>query len=148
MGWSLREQGWLCMMVVGCFNACTSAPVLSARDAADANDTGQTLGAKSESERALLRELPSLPSGSSRRIGDSSVVASLPYAAASGRTCRSLAITPAGAGKTRRQLACTDGNDWFFVPDVFGAGMAVKGVASEIVAILTENEDEESPRTG
>jgi hypothetical protein len=33
-------------------------------------------------------------------------------------------------------------------PDVFGAGMAVKGVASEIVAILTENEDEESPRTG
>ena len=33
-------------------------------------------------------------------------------------------------------------------PDVFGAGMAVKGVASEIVAILTENEDEEPPRTG
>ncbi|QWG26080.1 hypothetical protein KMZ93_20470 [Bradyrhizobium sediminis] len=33
-------------------------------------------------------------------------------------------------------------------PDVFGAGMAVQGVASEIVAILTENEDEEPPRTG
>ena len=32
-------------------------------------------------------------------------------------------------------------------PDVFGAGMAVKGVASEIVAIVTEDEDEEPPRT-
>jgi hypothetical protein len=33
-------------------------------------------------------------------------------------------------------------------PDVFGAGMAVQGVASEIVAILAENEDEEPPRAG
>ena len=31
-------------------------------------------------------------------------------------------------------------------PDVFGAGKAVQGVASEIVAILTENEEEEEPR--
>lgn len=30
-------------------------------------------------------------------------------------------------------------------PDVFGAGKAVQGVASEIVAILTENEEEEEP---
>lgn len=33
-------------------------------------------------------------------------------------------------------------------PDVFGAGMVVQGVASEIVTILAENEDEEPPRTG
>jgi len=34
-------------------------------------------------------------------------------------------------------------------PDVFGAGEPVKGVASEIVTILTENEEEEeSPRAG
>jgi hypothetical protein len=30
-------------------------------------------------------------------------------------------------------------------PDAFGAGKAVQGVASEIVAILTENEEEEEP---
>jgi hypothetical protein len=30
-------------------------------------------------------------------------------------------------------------------PDVFGAGKAVQGVTSEIVAILTENEEEEEP---
>jgi len=33
-------------------------------------------------------------------------------------------------------------------PDVFGAGEAVQGVASEIIAILTENEEEEPPRAG
>jgi hypothetical protein len=32
--------------------------------------------------------------------------------------------------------------------DVFGAGEPVKGVASDIVTILTENEDEEPARAG
>lgn len=33
-------------------------------------------------------------------------------------------------------------------PDVFGAGEAMQGVASEIIAILTENEEEEPPGAG
>jgi hypothetical protein len=33
-------------------------------------------------------------------------------------------------------------------PDVFGAGEPVQGVTSEIIAILTENEEEEPPRAG
>jgi len=33
-------------------------------------------------------------------------------------------------------------------PDVFGAGEPVQGVASEIVAILTENQEEELPHAG
>ena len=33
-------------------------------------------------------------------------------------------------------------------PDVFGAGEPIKGVASDIVTILTENEDEEPARAG
>ena len=34
-------------------------------------------------------------------------------------------------------------------PDVFGAGEAIQGVASEIIAILRENEEEEEePRAG
>ena len=32
--------------------------------------------------------------------------------------------------------------------DVFGAAAPVKGVASDIVTILTENEEEEPPRAG
>jgi hypothetical protein len=33
-------------------------------------------------------------------------------------------------------------------PDVFGAGEPVQGLASEIIAILTENEEEEPPHAG
>jgi hypothetical protein len=33
-------------------------------------------------------------------------------------------------------------------PDVFGAGEPVRGVASEIIAILAENDEEEPPRAG
>lgn len=33
-------------------------------------------------------------------------------------------------------------------PDVFGPGMAVQGTASEILAILTEDQEEEPPRAG
>ena len=33
-------------------------------------------------------------------------------------------------------------------PDVFGSGEPLKGAASEIVAILTENEEEEPPHAG
>ena len=33
-------------------------------------------------------------------------------------------------------------------PDVFGPGKAAQGVASEIIAILTENEEDEPPRAG
>jgi hypothetical protein len=32
--------------------------------------------------------------------------------------------------------------------DVFGPGEPIKGVASDVVTILTENEEEEPPRTG
>ena len=33
-------------------------------------------------------------------------------------------------------------------PDVFGAGEPAKGVALEIIAILTENEEDQPPRAG
>lgn len=109
---------WL--LGVALLAACSSRPVLSARDASDANDTGATLGAKSEGERELLKEAASLPSGAPRRVGGATVVAEAPYAAASGRTCRALHVTLREHQASQR-LACTDGRAWFFVPDVFGA---------------------------
>ena len=33
-------------------------------------------------------------------------------------------------------------------PDVYGAGEPIKGIASDIITILTENEEEEPPRAG
>ncbi len=101
--------------------ACSSTPKTSARDAADANDTGRKLPPNSQSERTLLNELSSLPSGKERRIGNETVVAEPPYAAASSRTCRALHIAAGQPPGTSHRLACTDGARWFFVPDVFGS---------------------------
>jgi hypothetical protein len=102
--------------------ACGSAAPPNARDVADANDTGRTVGARSESERALLGELTSLPSNAPRRFRDATVVAEPPYAAASGHTCRAVHVTTPKAAVHR--LACGDGKNWFFVPDVFGSSDA------------------------
>jgi hypothetical protein len=100
--------------------SCAPTP-LNPRDAADANDTGRTVDARTEAERALLQELASLPAGKAKLVGDVSVLAHAPYTAASGRTCRALEITPQPGGKGIGRLACSqDDKTWFFVPDVFG----------------------------
>lgn len=99
--------------------ACSSSPPLSARDAADANDTGGTAPARTALERSVLQDLPQLRDGVARRVANSTVVADAPYAAASGRTCRVIHVTGASAGRSEL-LACSAGGPWFFVPDVFG----------------------------
>jgi hypothetical protein len=101
-----------------CF-ACASQPQISARDAADANDTGSSTPARTALERSVLQELPKLPNGVVRRLANATVVADAPYAAASGRTCRAIHLGGVTTGKTEL-LACSAGADWFFVPDVFG----------------------------
>jgi hypothetical protein len=97
--------------------ACSPRPETSARDAADANDTGRVIAPSSESERALIQQLATLPSGVKRTVGDAVVTADAPYEAASGRTCRQVSIS--SPRKRMRRLACSDGKAWFFVPDVF-----------------------------
>lgn len=98
--------------------ACSSTPLASARDIADANDTGPLLAGKSASDRALLGQLSGLPSGTPRRIGNELVVAEAPYSAASGRRCRVVHLSEAPAKSAISRLACSDGESWFFVPDV------------------------------
>ncbi len=112
------------MFLTALLIACSSEPMTSPRDAADANDTGRRLAPNGQTERALLSALPSLPSGNERRIGDASVIAEPPYGAASSRTCRALHITQGPTRKTSHRLACTDGSGWFFVPDIFGSNAA------------------------
>jgi len=104
--------------------ACSPSPGHSARDAADANDIGRTLPATNDSERALLQALPSLRSGAAQRVGDVTLMADAPYAAASGRTCRTLHVTTSQKAPASGRLACSDGKSWFFVPDVFGSAAA------------------------
>ena len=113
-----RASTWgLLLVSVG----CSSPPPASARDIADANDLGRTLAAVSDTDRALLRQLPSLPSGTPRRVGDTTVVAEAPYSAASGRSCRTLHVNAGQARRTTERLACSIGSGWFFVPEIVGA---------------------------
>jgi hypothetical protein len=100
--------------------ACGGGDKPNARDAADANDTGRTLPARSASEQNILQQVAQLPAGSPRTFGDSVVVAEPAYNAASGRTCRALSITRGKQGQASHRLACTEGKAWFFVPDVLG----------------------------
>lgn len=99
--------------------ACSSGLQPGARDLADANDTGRSVDAKSHDERALLARLSTLPSGKPERVGTATIVAEPAYTAASGRTCRALQLTQGPGSVSRPRLACSKGDAWFFVPDVF-----------------------------
>jgi hypothetical protein len=118
-----RLQGSLLLLLLGSLAAACS-PVLSAsaRDVADANDTGNAIGAKNASERTVLQRLPGLPSGKAERLGSLNVTAEAPYTAASGRTCRALSLSDEPRQQAVPRLACTKGGAWFFVPDVFAGG--------------------------
>ncbi len=70
-------------------------------------------------ERAILARLGELEPGAEEHIDGQVVVAGAPYAAASGRTCRTVTIRPsAQAAKPSSRLACLVEDVWAFVPDV------------------------------
>jgi len=119
----LPLQDLLLILLTGsALAACSSAVAANPRDVADANDTGNAIGAKDASERSVLERLPALPTDRTERIGALSVTAAAPYAAASGCTCRALAVRPNSGQPPVSRLACTKGGAWFFVPDVFAGG--------------------------
>jgi len=84
--------------------------------------------AASPAEAKVLEQLERLPVAQARNVDTLSVVADAPYAAASGKTCRRLTLTPVEPPKTSRtRLACKDAGQhagasaWGFVPSVFSA---------------------------
>lgn len=99
--------------------ACAANTPASARDVADANDTGGRVKSKTPADVIVLKELSRLPSGSPRRLGNATVVAETAYSAASGQTCRAVHVTTQPGHQPTNRLACNDGGQWFFVPDVF-----------------------------
>jgi hypothetical protein len=99
----------------------------TARDVADANDTGRTVPAASVTERQVLDRVAGLPNGTATQIGDATVSAEAPYAAASARSCRALHIMSNGSKQSLHRVACNDGRAWFFVPDIFGSAVAGAG---------------------
>jgi len=121
MGERVTEPSWSLLPLALLTVACSSVRQPTARDVADANDTGRTLPAVSEPERQVLSRVAGLPNDTASRVGEASVIAEAPYTAASGRSCRALHITSGASRQPLHRVACTDGGTWFFVPDVFGA---------------------------
>jgi len=109
------------MMLLGAaLLGCGGGEKPNPRDAADANDTGRTLPARSASEQTILRQVADLPAGTAQTVGEVVVIAAPAYHAASGRTCRALSISRRESKQASHRLACTEGKAWFFVPDVLG----------------------------
>jgi hypothetical protein len=121
------ERRWSALLLLLLPLACSSVRQPTARDVADANDTGRTVPAVSATERQVLDRVAALPSGTATRIGDATVNAEAPYAAASARSCRALHITLSSSRQPVHRVACNDGRAWFFVPDIFGTAVAGAG---------------------
>ena len=121
------ERRWSAFPLLLLPLACSSVRQPTARDVADANDTGRAVPAVSATERQVLDRVATLPSNVATRIGDATVNAEAPYAAASARSCRALHITLSASQQPLHRLACNDGRAWFFVPDIFGTTGAGPG---------------------
>lgn len=70
-----------------------------------------------DAERELLVTLADHPVDQPVQAGDGGPVAGPAYAAGSGYICRQVS----GTSDPSIRLVCGDGQQWFFVPDVFGA---------------------------
>lgn len=82
---------------------------------------------ETRAERELLARLDSVPAHEPVNYGDQVFVAEPPYAAASGRDCRSITIrSTEGDGQVKIKLACEDRTGWVFVPDPFAARVATQ----------------------
>ena len=121
------ERHWSSLALLLLPLACSPVRQPTARDVADANDTGRTVPAVNATERQVLDKVAALPSGVATHVGDATVSAEAPYAAASARSCRALHITLSASQQPLHRLACSDGGAWFFVPDIFGAAVAGAG---------------------
>lgn len=76
-----------------------------------------TVEPESQAERELLARMEQVPANEPVRFAGHVFVVEPPYAAASGRLCRSIRVE--GNAAVQLKLACEDGDRWVLVPDVF-----------------------------
>ncbi len=107
----------LLLLSAGVSGCGGSHPQPTATELREANDTGRTVEASDATERAILQSLAELRPDTPRTVQGATVVVGGAYHAASGRTCRTVSITR--GGKEQNRLACSNGEEWFFVPNVF-----------------------------
>lgn len=82
--------------------------------------------AETKGEQELLARLGDVPTGEPVTVAGQVFVVDAPYAAASGRTCRSITVRgPEGEGQPEVKLACDGPGGWELVPDPFAQDAVV-----------------------
>ena len=70
-------------------------------------------------EARILAAIPNMKPGAIAALGELTYVTGRTYTAASGRKCRPVTLTRGMSERTR--IACANGQQWFFSPEVFAA---------------------------
>lgn len=87
-----------------------------------------TVDPETQGERELLARMGRVPVSQPVTFAGQTFVVDAPYAAASGRLCRSVRVE--GGRDVALKLACEEDSGWVFVPDVYaGAGAEVAHTA-------------------
>jgi hypothetical protein len=114
--------------------ACASAPEPNDEDVwHESSLRPSRVPPQTQGERKLLTRLSDMPTNEPVRIGGQVFVAGEPYAAASGRTCRSVTVrAPDGSKGADVKLACHGrAGGWTFVPDVFAEAAQQRKVSQK-----------------
>ncbi len=112
----------LCFVVWagGCAGAGSQLHAPDERGLSDSRDHGGRATPESSTDEQVLSRVAELPADQPVAVGGKKYIAGPTYTAASGRTCRYVSEAGKRESPAHRQLACTEGGDWFFAPDVFG----------------------------
>lgn len=89
-----------------------------------------TVEPDTQGERELLARMESIPVSEPVTFAGQTFLVDAPYAAASGRSCRSVRVE--GGRDVELKLACEEDAGWVFVPDVFAEGSAAASQTAEV----------------
>ena len=85
---------------------------------------------ETQGERELLARMESVPVSRPVSFAGQTFIVDAPYAAASGRPCRSVRVE--GGRDVQLKLACEEDTGWVFVPDVFAGEEAEAARTAEL----------------
>ncbi len=113
--WGTRRASWALLALglfgVACGRGAAVEPALIAPS---------RIAASNGEDALVLQRAGDLPVGQLTQIGQRQIQAAKAYQSASGRSCRYLHLTGPTGGEAR--LACSEGEEWFFVPNIQQTG--------------------------
>jgi len=109
----------VCVAALAAFAGCAARPSVQRSGPTPSAPSGGVVPAASPDENQILEACSEMETGETKVVGELSVLAHAPYAAASGRLCRTLEIASEGGAPAQQRLVCEANKGWVFVPDLF-----------------------------